>query len=302
VGEARPILHGCAATMARMRIPFIIADVFTERPMAGNQLCVVPDSSGMSAELMQAVAHEINFSESTFVSEASGDRYAMRIFTPGGELPFAGHPSLGTMFVLASQGKVSSPATQVVQAGEFAIEADPSIGFARMRQHAPDFAEPFDDRELLARAAGIDVGDLHPTLVAQPVSTGIHHLMVPAASREVVAHAQQSPVAVKEALEKAGGDAFYLFAVDDKGAKARLFDVQYGIGEDPATGSAAGPLGAYVVHHGAHGPGRIEIEQGVEIGRPSTLIVDVEPDGDTLSIHVGGGVAIVGEGVFDVPA
>ena len=106
---------------------------------------------------------------------------------------------------------------------------------------------------------------------------------------------------MKEVLEKAGGDAFYLFAVDEAGAKARLFDVYYGIGEDPATGSAAGPLGAYVVHHGAHAPGRIEIEQGAEIGRPSTLVVDVEPDGDTLSVHVGGGVAIVGEGTFDVP-
>src|SRR5262249_47326232 len=241
------------------------ADVFTERPMAGNQLCVVPDSTGMSPDLMQAVAHEINFSQSTFVSQAGRDRDAVRILTPRGELPFAGHPALGAMFALASQGRVASPATQVVEAGEFTIEADPSIGFARMRQHAPDFGEPFDDRELLARAAGIRVEDLHPTLVAQPVSTGIHHLMVPAASREAVANAQQSPVHVKEALDKAGGDAFYLFAVDDKGAKARLFDVQYGIGEDPATGSAAGPLGAYVVHHGAQGPGRIEIEQGVEI-------------------------------------
>ena len=250
---------------------------------------------------MQAIAKEINFSESTFVSEAAGDRYAMRIFTPGSELPFAGHPSLGTMFVLTAEGRVTSPATQVVGAGEFTIEADPAQGFARMRQHPPDFAEPFDDRDLLARAAGIAVEDLHPTLVAQPVSTGIHHLMVPAASREVVARAEQDPPAVREALEKAGGDAFYLFAVDDAGAKARLFDVTYGIGEDPATGSAAGPLGAYVVHHGAHAPGRIEIEQGVEIGRPSTLIVDVEPEGDTLSVHVGGGVAIVGEGMFDVP-
>jgi trans-2,3-dihydro-3-hydroxyanthranilate isomerase len=284
-----------------MKVPFLIVDVFTDRPLAGNQLCVVPDSSGMSGELMQAIAKEINFSESTFVSEAAGDRYAMRIFTPGGELPFAGHPSLGTMFVLTSAGRITSPATQVVGAGEFTIEADPSAGFARMRQHPPDFAEPFDDRELLARAAGIAVEDLHPTLVAQPVSTGIHHLMVPAASRDVVANARQNPVAVKEALEKAGGDAFYLFAVDDAGAKARLFDVNYGIGEDPATGSAAGPLGAFVVHHEAHGPGRIEIEQGVEIGRPSTLVVDVEPDGDTLSVHVGGGVAIVGEGTFDVP-
>jgi trans-2,3-dihydro-3-hydroxyanthranilate isomerase len=287
--------------MGRMKVPFVLADVFTDRPLAGNQLCVVPDAAGVPDELMQALAKEINFSESTFVSEAAGDRYAMRIFTPDGELPFAGHPSLGTMFVLTAHGRVTSPATQVVEAGEFTIEADASTNFARMRQHPPDFAEPFDDRELLARAAGIAVEDLHPTLVAQPVSTGIHHLLVPVASREVVARAVQDPASVREAIEQAGGDAFYLFAVDDAGAKARLFDVTYGIGEDPATGSAAGPLGAYVVHHGAHAPGRIEITQGVEIGRPSTLIVDVEREADTLSVHVGGGVSIVGGGTFDVP-
>src|SRR5207244_2938558 len=107
--------------------------------------------------------------------------------------PFAGHPSLGTAYVLQTQGRITSPVTQVVEAGEFTIEADPSQGFARMRQHPPDFAEPYDDRELLARAAGIRVEDLHPTLIAQPVSTGIHHLMVPAASREVVANARQDP-------------------------------------------------------------------------------------------------------------
>ena len=179
--------------MGRMKIPFLIVDVFTDRPLAGNQLCVVPDSTGMSDELMQAIARRSTSRRARSSPRPPGDRYAMRIFTPGGELPFAGHPSLGTMFVLVSQGRVTSPATQVVEAGEFTIEADPSQNFARMRQHPPDFAEPFDDRELLARAAGIAVEDLHPTLVAQPVSTGIHHLMVPAASREVVANARQDP-------------------------------------------------------------------------------------------------------------
>ena len=109
-----------------MRVPFILADVFTDRPLAGNQLCVVPDSTGLTDDRMQAIASEINFSETTFVTEAAGDRYAMRIFTPGGELPFAGHPSLGTAFVLVANGRITSPATQVVKAGEFALEADPA--------------------------------------------------------------------------------------------------------------------------------------------------------------------------------
>lgn len=284
-----------------MKVPFVLADVFTDRPLAGNQLCVVPDSAGLADDLMQAIASEINFSETTFVTEAAGDRYAMRIFTPGGELPFAGHPSLGTAFVLVADGRIRSPATQVVKAGEFELEADPVAGVARMRQHAPEFGEPYDDVEALARAAGIAVEDLHPELSAQPVSTGIFHLMVPAADREAVANARPDLAAVGEVLQKAGGDAFYLFAADDDGAKARLFDATHGIGEDPATGSAAGPLGAFLVHHGARAPGRLTITQGVEIGRPSTLVVDVEPDGDSWSVHVGGGVAIVGDGTFDIP-
>ena len=284
-----------------MRIPFILADVFTDRPLAGNQLCVVPDSTGLTDDRMQAIASEINFSETTFVTEAAGDRYAMRIFTPGGELPFAGHPSLGTAFVLVANGRITSPATQVVKAGEFALEADPAAGVARMRQQAPEFGEPYEDRRALARAAGIAVEDLHPELSAQPVSTGIFHLMVPVARREAVANARPDLGAVGDVLHKAGGDAFYLFAADDEGAKARLFDATHGIGEDPATGSAAGPLGCFLVHHGARSAGRLTITQGVEIGRPSTLMVDVEPDGDSWSVHVGGGVAIVGDGTFDLP-
>src|SRR3954468_9890395 len=108
-----------------MELSFRLVDVFTDRPLAGNQLCVVPDApSGINASLMQAVAREIGFSETTYVSEAGGDRYAMRIFTPGLELPFAGHPTLGTAFVLVSEGRVTSPATQVVPAGEYAVEVD----------------------------------------------------------------------------------------------------------------------------------------------------------------------------------
>src|SRR5919201_6361036 len=101
-----------------MRLPFRMVDVFTARPLAGNQLCVVPDGGGLPPELMQALALEIGFSETTFVTTAAEDSYEMRIFTPGAELPFAGHPSLGTAFVLVSEGRVRSPATQRVAAGE----------------------------------------------------------------------------------------------------------------------------------------------------------------------------------------
>jgi len=287
--------------MAVVKIPFVLVDVFTDRPLAGNQLCVVPEPVALETDQMQAVAKEIGFSETTFVSEAKEDRYAMRIFTPGGELPFAGHPSLGTAFVLISKGLVASPATQTVAAGEFRVEADPGEGTARMRQGLPEFGPEFEDREMVARAAGLGVDDLHPSLPVQAVSTGLSHLMVPAVDRDTVARARADLPIVREVVRASGSSGYYLLAADADGAKARLFDADLGVVEDPATGSAAGPLGAYVVHHGVLPPGEIVISQGVEIDRPSTLVVQVARDGHDLTVHVGGGVAIVGEGAFDLP-
>jgi len=117
-----------------MDVPFRIVDVFTERPLAGNQLCVVPEPVELDDATMQALALEIGFSETTFVTEYGADCYAMRIFTPDQELPFAGHPTLGTAFVMVSEGRVTSPVVQVVQAGEIPVEVDVRRG---VRDDAP---------------------------------------------------------------------------------------------------------------------------------------------------------------------
>jgi trans-2,3-dihydro-3-hydroxyanthranilate isomerase len=286
-----------------MRIPFRLVDVFTERPLAGNQLCVVPDAEAVPEELMPQLAQEIGFSETTYVLESGGDRYRMRIFTPGSELPFAGHPTLGTAFTLVSEGIVTTPVTQSVPAGEIEVEVDLDRGSARMKQMPPTFGKQIDDRELLAAANGLDTDQLHPDLPAQVVSTGLSHLIVPARSEAAVAAAERNPAALETLLETAGTDAVYLFASDADGeAKARMFDVTRGIGEDPATGSAAGPLGAYLAARGVAGmPGTVVIRQGEEIGRPSVLHAQVEAEGDSWRVHVGGGVRIVGDGAFDLP-
>ena len=126
-----------------MDIPFRLVDVFTPTPLSGNQLCVVPDPVEIDDGAMQAVAAEIGFSETTFVTEAGGDRYAMRIFTPGAELPFAGHPTLGTAFVMVSEGRVTSPATQVIAAGEIPVEVDVGASFAWMTQLPVEFGREF---------------------------------------------------------------------------------------------------------------------------------------------------------------
>ena len=293
-----------------MRIPFRLVDVFTDRPLAGNQLCVVPDDHGLSSDAMQAIAREIGFSETTFVTEAEGSRYSMRIFTPAKELPFAGHPSLGTAFVLVSEDRVRSPVTQNVRAGDFVIEVDVEGGFARMDQGVAKVELDPADPEGVAAALGLRTEDLHPAFPILVASTAVPYLIVPAAGEEAVVRAAPDRRLLRRVLEAAGPDGCYLFAMagdqpSGAEAKARMFTSEIGSKEDPATGSAAGPLGAYLAHQGIIGPpSRVTVRQGAEIGRPSTLLVDVEaaPGGDrTWRIFVAGGVAKVGQGEFDLP-
>jgi len=273
-----------------VRIAFRLVDVFTDRPLAGNQLCVVPDAPDLPDHLKQALAGEIGFSETTFVTEADGDRYALRIFTPAAEIPFAGHPTLGTAFVLVSEGRVSSPATQSSPAGEVPVEVDVDAGFARMRQFEPAFGARIEDRRAVAEPLGLGPDDLHPSLVACVVSTGTEYLIVPAASEAAVASAHPDPVRLGVLLADAGAHGCYLFSSQGQMAKARAFFVDSGLDEDPGTGSAAGPLGAYLLHEGATEPGRLTISQGVEVGRPCTLLVDVADGGGEWQVFVGGGV------------
>ncbi|MEW6058740.1 MAG: PhzF family phenazine biosynthesis protein [Actinomycetota bacterium] len=282
-----------------MEVPFRIVDVFTERPLAGNQLCVVPEPVEIDDATMQALALEIGFSETTFVTEYGADRYAMRIFTPDQELPFAGHPTLGTAFVMVSEGRVTSPVVQVVQAGEIPVEVDVERGYAAMRQLQPIFGPEFDDRELLAIAVGLGIEDLDPELPAQTVSTGLPPLIVPIRDLEALRRAKIDMRLVAEACARSGAADLYLFAIDEGEVTARFFGPSEGVVEDPATGSAAGPLGAYLSVYGLAGmPGSVLIRQGEQVGRPSEMHVEVRPEGDSWRVTVGGGVRIVGEGTF----
>jgi trans-2,3-dihydro-3-hydroxyanthranilate isomerase len=251
---------------------------------------------------MQAVALEIGFSETTFVTGVYGDRYEMRIFTPAEELPFAGHPSLGTAFVLAREGRIRSVVTQKVIAGEVRLEIDLAAGFVRMRQLAPVFRQPFEDLDWVAEAAGVQRAELHATLPPQVVSTGLAHLMVPAAREEAVRWARPDPRSLGDLLSRVGASGLYLFSVEDGEVHARCFAPGVGVPEDAGTGSASGPLGAYLVNREVVPPGRITVTQGMEMGRPSLLHVDVDRTGEDWTVFVGGNVVVVGEGVFDLPS
>jgi trans-2,3-dihydro-3-hydroxyanthranilate isomerase len=284
-----------------MRLPFRIVDVFTDRPLAGNQLCVVPEPGSITSQTMQAIAREIGFSETTFVTWATRDRYEMRIFTPATELPFAGHPSLGTAFVLAAEGRTRTSVIQSVTSGEMPIEVDLQERIARMEQLPPIFRPPVDDTSAVLGATGLKPDDLIPELPCQVVSTGLAHLLVPVASEETVRWTRPDLQALTELLERAGASGAYLFAIEEGDIHARLFAPGLGVEQDAATGSAAGPLGAYLVEHGVVPPGLLTISQGQEIGRPSTLQVEIQPGGDGWRVFVSGGVVIVGEGVFILP-
>jgi trans-2,3-dihydro-3-hydroxyanthranilate isomerase len=283
-----------------MEVPFRLLDVFCDQPFAGNQLCIVPEvPEGLDTAGMQMLAREIAFSETTFVTDSGEDRYSMRIFTPDQELPFAGHPTLGTAYLMVAEGRVTTPAIQTTTVGEVPVEIDLEEGFGWMRQRPPSFGAEFTDRVAIARAAGLEPEDLHPDLPGQVVSTGLTPLLAPVRDLATLRRAERDGRGTREVCQRAGGECLYLFAITDDGVTARMFDPGAGIGEDPATGSAAGPLGAYLAQRAAAGmPGRVTVAQGEQVGRPSFLHVEVTLEEGASVVRVGGGVRIVGDGRF----
>ncbi|MGZ8578929.1 MAG: PhzF family phenazine biosynthesis protein [Actinomycetota bacterium] len=286
-----------------MRVPFRLLDVFTDVPFAGNQLCVVPEAPpGLDTEMMLTLAREISFSETTFVTEVRDHGYDVRIFTPVEELPFAGHPTLGTAFTLATLGRTGTSLVQRCIAGDIPVEVDLGGQAARMHQLPTVFGREVTDRTAVARAAGLDPSDLVDHLPVVPVSTGIFHLMVPVHDAAALRQAVRDGRRCHDIAVAAGAESLYLFCVRGDGdLVARMFDKDDGIGEDPATGSAAGPLGAYLAEHGLAGmPGSAMVAQGEMVGRPSFLHVDVTRGSGSWEVSVAGGVRIVGEGTFEV--
>ncbi len=284
-----------------MRVPFRLLDVFADVPFSGNQLCVVPDvPDGVDADTMLTLAREISFSETTFVTAVRDDGYDVRIFTPDGELPFAGHPTIGTAFLLVSEGRVPATLVQTSAAGDVPVQVDLAGATATMLQLPPEFGEPIEDRTAVAAGAGLAPRDLVADLPVVAVSTGIPHVMVPLRDEATLRRAQRDATACHAICESADAESLYLFAVRGQGdVMARMFDRYTAIGEDPATGSAAGPLGAYLSVHGLGGmPGRATVAQGEMVGRPSFLSVDVSPGDETWAVRVSGGVYLMGEGTF----
>ena len=289
------------------RLRFVQVDVFAERPFAGNPLAVFPDAAGLSDAEMQAIAREMNLSETTFVTppRAGGDA-SVRIFTPELELPFAGHPSVGTAVELVRLGAVAAtgPRTTVVLelgVGPTAVEVDVRDGVpvrGTVLQRAPRFGVPVPRPEAAA-ALGLEPADLHPELEPVPVDTGLCYVVTPLVSLEALGRIVVPP-GLAVAFERRYAELYPCAFTGDESpwVEARGLFPSAGIPEDPATGSAAGPLAAYMARAGRLAPGvpRVVL-QGARIGRPSHLTVVVSgppeaPDG----VRVGGAVQPVLEG------
>ena len=275
--------------------PYVIVDVFTDTPLEGNPVAVFTDAPDLSGELMQRVARETNLSESVFViardEDAGGAR--IRIFTPSTELPFAGHPVLGTAFVIGGE---SGADTVVLQTGAGPIpialtRQRGEIAFGEMEQPLPA-PEPFERVDELLAAVGVQRSELPVEAYRQ----GPVHAYVMLSSEADVAALEPN----FDALGRLGAIGVNCFAGDDTHFKTRMFGVGLGVSEDPATGSAAGPLAVHLARHGRIPYGRrIQIRQGEEIRRPSILYAQVDGSADRLQrVLVGGRAVIVARGEY----
>ncbi|HWH23607.1 MAG TPA: PhzF family phenazine biosynthesis protein [Candidatus Limnocylindria bacterium] len=324
------------------RFRYVQVDVFTDRPLAGNPLAVFPEATGLTDDEMQAVAREMNLSETGFVLPptaaglAAGADYRLRIFTPGMELPFAGHPSIGTAWVLASEGRfeVAGPRTEVRQelaVGVLPISIEVSrrggrsrLGEVTMTQAQPELIHriPADELAELAAALEVRARDLRwPGVVARGgqrrspavISCGLPFVVVPVSRVDLLADLDWERGAdAARFAETYGSDTVALVAPGNAGAIAdadvhvrMLSDPRLGILEDPATGSAAGPIGVFLGYlAGRRGSAhRVVIEQGVEVGRPSRLVaeIDFDNDGQPTRARVSGSTVAIAEGWLTLP-
>ena len=291
-------------------LDYQIVDVFTETALKGNGLAVVFDPVGLSSERMQAIAREFNLSETTFIQRRDPaterrEGVRVRIFTTQEELPFAGHPTLGTASVL----KLSAPETLdgdtirlALNVGMVPVRFQPDSLFGEMTQRDPDFGSELD-RETVAKLIGLKTADLASSALPQIVSTGTAFAIVALGSHEPLARLSVDQEQATKYLRERGGRWFYVLGPTgdrNPGWRARM---QFNGGEDPATGSAAGCAISYLVRHGFVASGtQIHLQQGVEIGRRSDLLLTAESVEDRVTrVRVGGSTVRVAKGELFLP-
>jgi len=294
-----------------MRYRFIIADVFTEQAFGGNQLAVLPDARGLSGQAMQALAREFNFSETTFVLPADDSAHAfrVRIFTPATELPFAGHPTVGTAVVLAREGLIPRTGSVVLEQGVGPVTVDVDVSearaFARLNRdtqvHTPN-ERP--EREAAAAALSLPVDAVCEAWFA---SVGVPFAYIRLTDRQTVDRSVLDQPAWSAGFSGGFGPSLYLFAGEPAPGStlyARMFAPNMGIAEDPATGVAAVALAGSLAERLPEREGTFtwEIDQGIRMGRPSRIEASaLKRDGRVVRVMAGGAVVVVAEGMITVP-
>jgi trans-2,3-dihydro-3-hydroxyanthranilate isomerase len=295
---------------------FVIADVFTDQRFGGNQLAVFTDGSGLDSVTMQNIAREMNYSETTFLfpPEHDGD-YHVRIFTPSRELPFAGHPLVGSAYVIVAERmtKWKEPMTSVkLETGVGPIQVEvqtegEKLGRSTMTQPLPVVRGAYSDVARLAKALSLDASRIEQTgLPVETIFNGIAVLIVPVDGGSAMEQLRVDASALGQISNDVGASTVLVFTRDTvlptSTVHCRVFAPAAGVGEDAATGSANGPLGFYLVRHNlvtVEATTKIVSEQGFEMKRPSLLYIDVDvesPTGNVSGVRVGGGVVIAGRG------
>ncbi len=288
---------------------FYIVDVFTGEKYTGNQLAVVTDAQRLLPDIMQNIAREMNFSETTFITSGKliANGYNVRIFTPVKEVPFAGHPTLGTAFII-QQELINKPIKKVklnLKAGQISVtfkygnKNTPTILW--MKQIEPEFMDVIDP-DRIAAVLNIDTTDIDSRFPVQEVSTGLPFIIVPLKSLSAVKKAKIDAAAYNELIEQTTAKAIFIFCpetyVEENDFNARMFADHFGVPEDPATGSANGCLAGYLVKHRYTGDDKVNarVEQGYEMGRPSLINLRAEEKEGSIDVYVGGGVVLVAKG------
>ncbi|HSK81519.1 MAG TPA: PhzF family phenazine biosynthesis protein [Thermoanaerobaculia bacterium] len=301
-----------------MRYRYLTADVFTDRPFGGNPLAVFPDARGLSPQRMQQVARELNLSETVFVlpPEDPGHTRRLRIFTPGVELPFAGHPTVGTALILAWLGEIPltgeetrivfeegvGPVPVAIRAAEGkAVFAQ--LSAAQLPEFGPSPAVPELAEMLSLDPEDILTGDEAP----QAVSCGVAFLYIPLRDRDALRRARLRLDRWESLLASSWAPHIYVFTRDhelpETDLRVRMFAPAMGVPEDPATGAAAAAFGGYLGSRSSgDGTLRWKLEQGFEMGRPSLLHLEVDKAGGAITaVRVGGGAVLVSEGSMEIP-
>lgn len=302
---------------ARRAYRYMHLDVFTDRLLTGNQLAVFLDPAGLDTDTMQSIAREMSFSESTFVfppEDANTDR-RVRIFGENSELPFAGHPTIGTTFALAEAGQITPDRSRIVLGlgvGPIPVDLEWKAGkltFAWMTQLAPTFGKTVDDIDALAACLGVDAAVVRGTgKPPQEVSCGSMFLFVPMTTRQAVDSAVVDRRAIENLYKQLGMErrGVFVFSTEASADGATAYSRMIGAGgsEDPATGSATGPLGCYLARYGlvtAAEAEKMVSLQGVKMKRPSRLHINVTMSGSEITrVRVGGESQVVGEGAVRV--